>query len=64
MTAQLGAPVVKWLEVELPKVQNLQPDLLGEMSDGTLVHIELHYQRCGYTVAHSRVQNRSASETG
>ncbi len=31
----------KWLDVELPKVQNLQLDLLGETVDGGLVHVEL-----------------------
>jgi hypothetical protein len=33
--------VEKWLDVELPKVQNLRLDLLGEAADGSLVHIEL-----------------------
>src|ERR1035441_1728195 len=31
----------KWLDVELPKVQNLRLDLLGETVDGGLVHVEL-----------------------
>src|SRR5580658_1727734 len=33
--------LVKWLNVELPKVQNLRVDLLGETDDGNLVHVEL-----------------------
>src|SRR6202167_5574345 len=33
--------VVKWLNVELPKVQNPRADLLGETADGRLVHVEL-----------------------
>ena len=33
--------VAKWLDVELPKVQNLRLDLLGETVDGGLVHVEL-----------------------
>jgi Domain of unknown function (DUF4351) len=39
-----GTVVVKWLDVELPKVQkvqNLRLDLLGLTIDGELVHIEL-----------------------
>ncbi len=36
-----GNPVTKWLDIELPKVQNLRLDLLGETVDGHLVHIEL-----------------------
>lgn len=36
-----GAPVARWLDVELPKVQNLRLDLLGETADGGLVHVEL-----------------------
>ena len=36
-----GAPIEKWLDVELPKVQNLRVDLLGETSAGDLVHLEL-----------------------
>jgi hypothetical protein len=36
-----GAPVAKWLDVELPKVQNLRLDLLGETVGGGLVHVEL-----------------------
>ncbi len=34
-------PIAKWLDVELPKVQNLRADLLGETADGGLIHIEL-----------------------
>jgi hypothetical protein len=36
-----GTAIVKWLDVELPKVQNLRLDLLGETADGSLVHVEL-----------------------
>src|SRR5580704_3713307 len=36
-----GGAVKKWLNVELPKVQNPRADLLGETADGGLVHVEL-----------------------
>jgi len=36
-----GTAVAKWLDVELPKVQNLRLDLLGETIDGGLVHVKL-----------------------
>ena len=36
-----GTAVAKWLDVDLPKVQNLRLDLLGETVDGGLVHVEL-----------------------
>jgi hypothetical protein len=36
-----GMAVAKWLDVDLPKVQNLRLDLLGETVDGGLVHVEL-----------------------
>jgi len=36
-----GGSIEKWLDIELPKVQNLRMDLLGETGDGSLVHIEL-----------------------
>jgi predicted transposase YdaD len=36
-----GCTVEKWLDVELPKVQNPRADLLGETSAGGLVHLEL-----------------------
>ena len=36
-----GAEIAKWLDVELPKVQNARADLLGETIDGSMVHIEL-----------------------
>jgi hypothetical protein len=40
--AQLtGASSLKWLNVEAPKVSNQRVDLLGELPDGNLVHIEL-----------------------
>jgi DNA-binding FrmR family transcriptional regulator len=40
--AQLtGASSLRWLNVEAPKVGNRRVDLLGELPDGNLVHIEL-----------------------
>jgi predicted transposase YdaD len=36
-----GGAVEKWLDIELPKVQNLRMDLLGETAGGGLVHVEL-----------------------
>jgi hypothetical protein len=36
-----GVAVENWLDVQLPKVQNLSVDLLGEARDGTLIHVEL-----------------------
>jgi len=36
-----GGPVVEWLNVELPKIQNLRGDLLARGADGTLRHLEL-----------------------
>jgi predicted transposase YdaD len=36
-----GDAVEKWLDIELPKVQNLRMDLLGETVAGNLVHVEL-----------------------
>jgi len=36
-----GIPVEKWLDAELPKIQNLRVDLLGETGDGDLIHLEL-----------------------
>ena len=36
-----GTAIAKWLDVELPKVQNLRLDLLGETVDGGLVNVEL-----------------------
>jgi hypothetical protein len=36
-----GTAIAKWLDVELPKVQNLRLDLLGETVDGQLIHLEL-----------------------
>ena len=39
--ALTGTAIVRWLDVELPRVQNPRIDLLGETADGELVHIEL-----------------------
>ncbi len=36
-----GTGVEKWIDVELPKVQNTRVDLLGETGDKGLVHLEL-----------------------
>jgi predicted transposase YdaD len=36
-----GGAVEKWLDIELPKVQNMRMDLLGETAGGGLVHVEL-----------------------
>src|ERR1022692_4572454 len=36
-----GTAIAKWLDVELPKVQNLRLDLLGQTVDGGLIHLEL-----------------------
>jgi hypothetical protein len=36
-----GTAVEKWLDVELPKVQNLRLDLLGRTVDGGLIQLEL-----------------------
>jgi hypothetical protein len=36
-----GTAVARWLDVELPQVQNRRLDLLGETVDGHLVHVEL-----------------------
>nr|MDQ2901396.1 DUF4351 domain-containing protein [Acidobacteriota bacterium] len=36
-----GVSVAKWLDIELPKVQTLQLDLLGQTADESLIHLEL-----------------------
>jgi hypothetical protein len=36
-----GTAIAKWLDVELPKVQNLRLDLLGETVGDELIHLEL-----------------------
>jgi predicted transposase YdaD len=36
-----GSQVVRWLPIELPKVQNLRMDLLAETATGELLHFEL-----------------------
>jgi hypothetical protein len=36
-----GTTIAKWLNVELPGVQNTRVDLLGETAGGDLIHIEL-----------------------
>jgi len=39
--AVFGAPIVEWLNVELPEVRNLRIDLLGRDAHGQLHHLEL-----------------------
>jgi hypothetical protein len=39
--ALTGVAVEKWIDIELPKIQNPRVDLLGESADGSLVHLEL-----------------------
>jgi hypothetical protein len=41
MRQVIGVTVEKWLDVELPKVENPRVDLLGETAGGGLVHLEL-----------------------
>src|SRR5208337_2780519 len=36
-----GATVERWIDVESPKVRNTRVDLLGEMADRRLIHMEL-----------------------
>jgi predicted transposase YdaD len=36
-----GKEVIRWLPTELPKVQNLRIDLLGETAEGELIQIEV-----------------------
>src|SRR5215467_11163816 len=35
-----GIKVERWLDVELPKIQNLRLDLPGEAAYGSLIHLE------------------------
>jgi predicted transposase YdaD len=37
----ISTPAARWLNVELPEVQNTRVDLLGETADGGLIHVEL-----------------------
>lgn len=41
LTQLIGVRSLKWINVEAPKVNNRRVDLLGELPDGNLVHIEL-----------------------
>src|ERR1035438_3083854 len=41
LTQLTGASSIKWINVESPKVNNRRVDLLGELPDGSPVHIEL-----------------------
>jgi hypothetical protein len=36
-----GVSVEKWLDIELPNVQTLRADLVGEAADQSLIHLEL-----------------------
>src|SRR6266566_4074242 len=36
-----GTEIEKWVDIELPKVQNTRVDLLGETTEASLVHLEL-----------------------
>ncbi len=36
-----GTTIQRWLDIELPKMQNPRVDLLGETADNDLIHIEL-----------------------
>jgi predicted transposase YdaD len=36
-----GMTITKWLSAEIPRVQTMRVDLLGETADGHLIHIEL-----------------------
>ena len=42
-----GTSIVQWLDVELPKTQNLRMDLLGEDPNGKLHHFEVQSQNDG-----------------
>jgi len=41
VNAATGLSIERWLDVELPQIRNPRMDLLGEASDGTLLHLEL-----------------------
>jgi hypothetical protein len=41
LTALTGSQSLRWLNVEVPKVNNLRVDLLGESPDRDLIHIEV-----------------------
>jgi hypothetical protein len=41
LTQLTGVSSMRWINVEAPKVNNRRVDLLGELPDGNLVHIEL-----------------------
>lgn len=41
LTQLTGVSSLRWINVEAPKVSNRRVDLLGELPDGNLVHIEL-----------------------
>jgi Domain of unknown function (DUF4351) len=44
---ELTGGVTRWLNAELPELQNTRVDLLGETADGSLVHIELQSRNDG-----------------
>lgn len=41
MQALTGTTIKNWLDIELPRVQNPRVDLLGEATNGDLIHLEL-----------------------
>ncbi len=51
MAQFIGASSLKWINVEAPKVSNRRVDLLGELPDGNLVHIELQSRNARRTSA-------------
>lgn len=42
-----GVVITKWLNVEIPGLQNPRVDLLGETADGSLIHIEFQSRNDG-----------------
>jgi predicted transposase YdaD len=65
-----GVSVARWLNVELPRVQNPRVDLLGETTDGQLVHIEfqtendrtMEYRMAEYYLAIYRLLGRHPTQ--
>jgi predicted transposase YdaD len=66
-----GVAVERWLNVELPRVQNPRVDLLGETSEGELVHVEfqsrndpaMEHRMAEYYLAIYRRLNRYPRQT-
>ena len=65
-----GVSIERWLNVELPKVQNPRVDLLGESADGRLIHFEfqkendrrMEYRMAEYYLAIYRLLNRHPTQ--